>query len=308
MKLNDLLKQEKPEEYDMKLDYAGGQLAAFTDPAERFMIYKASAQKGSVYLKADALGVEIRRSSPDLEHFDCDRCGLMKQVYKTLWRDPIENMEDSRISGESGDTMTSFQTLLNLAIRQFDAERPFAVKRQGCYSQSYCAALYAADRTGLLGRLDAFPGLRDFAAAVHTVGNFLPVPPGFNQARAGWPEKDGSLENWHDYWDLTLTKIWEWYALGGGPEAREVLVRLLHCEWDVRECERWLTYFRSWDRFVAENYLQDFVDENGIPIPFCAGHTWVKPVPGDLGAFFAAAAELILKRGRRMTAALREAV
>lgn len=305
MNLYEFLNLDHPETFDMKLDYAGGAMEKYRDPIERFLLYKASAQTNSAYLEGAAFSDAVRRDFPDLVHFDCDRCGLMKQVYKALWGKAVAQPECSGLSGESGDTMTSFQTLLNLAVERMEAERAFSLRRLGLTSQYYCTALYAADREGLPERLNAYPGLGEFAAAVHTLGDFLPVPPGFNVARAGYPERDGDLSNWHDYWDLTLTLIREWYRAPAADKPT-VLRKLLHGEDDTAATVRWLEYFETWERFVEENYLQDFVDNHGVPIPFCNGHSWDSPVPSDLGTLFRTAAELILRRGQRMVRALRE--
>ena len=146
MNLYEFLNLDHPETFDMKLDYAGGALEMCRDPIERFLLYKASAQTNSAYLEGAALSGAIRRDFPDLVHFDCDRCGLMKQVYKALWGKAVAQPECSGLSGESGDTMTSFQTLLNLAVERMEAERAFSLRRLGQTSQYYCTALYVADR------------------------------------------------------------------------------------------------------------------------------------------------------------------
>lgn len=306
MELKEFTELKKPERYDMKAEYADGRLSLIPDPIARFIVYKAPDQYDSIYERGKAFSEKARRKYPDLygwSCFDCDRCGLMTVIYKALWADVIGNKDRSRISGERGDTMTSFQTALNLAIRQADEARPFGLRRAGAYSQSYCTALYCGERD-FCERMGKIPGLRDFAARVHTIGNFLPVPAGFNCARAG-VQKKGDLSLWHDYWDLTLMKIKEWYdAEGDSRDA--VLWELLHGSKDDMESSRqWLAYFGTWERFTEENYMQDFVDGGGTPILFCAGHDWEYPIPGDLATFFWTAAELIEKRGKRMATALR---
>lgn len=307
MELKEFLELKRPERCDMKAEYADGKLALITDPVARFVVYKAADQYGSIYERGKAFSKKVRRKYPDLYGrgcFDCDRCGLMKTIYKTLWADAVGNKDRSRISGERGDTMTSFQTVLNLAIKQADEAHPFGLRRAGAYSQNYCTALYCAERD-FCERIGKVPGLRDFAARVHTIGNFLPVPVGFNCARAGVQTK-GDLSLWHDYWDLTLMEIKSWYDADG--DSRDaVLWELLHSSRDDMEGTRqWLSYFETWERFIKENYMQDFISDSGTPIPFCAGHDWEHPVPGDLAAFFETAAELIEKRGKRMVAALRK--
>ncbi len=294
LKLGDLTR-----DHDMKLEYANGALGKTEDFIERFIVYKASAQYGSVYQDGAAFSDAVRQEYPGLLKYDCDRCCLMLQVYRLLWKDAIEEMEQSQISGELGDTMTSFQSALNLTIKEADKNLPFLLKVQGYYSQKYCTALLARKEEGLLSRLKQDCGLQEFAKYVHTIGNFIPVPEGVNCARAG---RNGQ----HDCWDLALMKIKEWYDAAGNKEEQDKILRqFLHDAKDevIETCKKWLGYYETWGRFIEKNYLQDFV-EGDAPIPFCKGHSWDQPRPEDLSAFYKTAAELIAARGKRMAAEL----
>ncbi len=297
MTLEEFLKKgDSAQGFDMKLDYANGALDRISDPIERFIVYKASAQYGSIYEVGANFSSKIRRKYPGLRFFDCDKSSLVLQIFRILWKDAIKEMEQSQISGELGDTMTSFQNILNMTIEKEDKEFPFFVKRIKNYSQNYCTALLASKEKDLLARLEKDRNLLKFAEYVHTIGNFIPIPDGVNCARAG---KDGR----HDCWDLALMKIKEWYDARG--DKKEILRQFLHNAKDevIESCEKWLNYYKTWDEFVEKNYLQDFVKDNK-PILFCKGHSWENPRPENLSEFPKKVTELIAARSKRMVDAL----
>lgn len=136
-----------------------------------------------------------------------------------------------------------------------------------------------------------YPHMRDFLAISHTIGNYCPVPAGFNAARCG------PFAKW-DYWDLTLQKIYQWYTFKGKDALEQddlVQNELLHQKGLPLYCVRWLEWFEKeenktdqrqdgWHNFVDTLYLQDYVYTEKVdghelyePRPFWEGHTWDNP-------------------------------
>ena len=101
----------------------------------------------------------------------------------------------------------------------------------------------------------------------HTLGNFIPVPLGFNVGRSNFGKWDS--------WDLTLFQIYKWYSDNSQENEyynNQALERLFtndrNKQSTVLNCQEWLSTFRTWNDFVKENYLQSFVDRNGVPKQF----------------------------------------
>lgn len=93
--------------------------------------------------------------------------------------------------------------------------------------------------------------IEKLAKNYHTIGNMIPVPTGFNTSRAG-------SNAVHDYWDLTMIKIKEWYD----KSIDKPLAELFHKNSDAIEpCKKWLSKFNKWNDFVEKNYLLSFVGD-----------------------------------------------
>ena len=95
----------------------------------------------------------------------------------------------------------------------------------------------------------------------HSIGNFIPVPRGFNTGRSG------EYAKW-DSWDLTLAQIFQWYTDNSDMTTicnHGALERLFtyakNKESAIQYCEAWLQLFETWENFVKENYLEAFVDK-----------------------------------------------
>lgn len=158
------------------------------------------------------------------------------------------------------------------------------------------------------------PYISEFMKVAYTIGNFIPVPSGFQRRGTGHSK---------DYWDLALMCIYNDYAekkewpvkwpgytltwlLSGNAEA-------------LRLCRKWLDSYESWDAFVEGNFLQDFVDEKtkngyGMPKPLWTGHFDGNIMPRkdedaddrawQFREYFTNAAAWITARGTRIAAAL----
>lgn len=90
----------------------------------------------------------------------------------------------------------------------------------------------------------------EYAKLTHTIGNFIPIPLGFNDR----------FKKTEDYWDQTLTHIYNYYQ-------GQSLDALLDDYSSIMNTHKWLSKWKTWDEFVEENYLQDFV-HLGKPIVF----------------------------------------
>lgn len=235
---------------------------------------------------------------------------LLQNIYSLLWPEIKEQKSEYMINSNSwiySDNMISVQTTLNSYIRRKMPEvfKKYGVKR---ISNKMCIELYETD-PAFRRLLNTSEDLAHFIAVYHTLGNYIPVSCGFNIARSGYY---GS----HDYWDLTLMKIKEYYdarksqsGLGGVLTSPEVkIMELLHCNNEVVCCCKWLNSFRGWEDFINRNFLQDFVDADNQPIPLCDGHSWECPQVLNFEEFFKNTWQIIEKRSRRMIEVLEKKV
>lgn len=127
--------------------------------------------------------------------------------------------------------------------------------------------------------------LSEFINRCFTIGNYCPVPVGFNAARA----RDEKENKNYDYWDLTLMKIKDWYDTRDDSLLKE---QLLHKNGNLKNCKKWLEWFEKkenkvgktdgWHNFVDTLLMQDYVNEKYEVMPFWEGHTWGNPeLPKD---------------------------
>lgn len=262
----------------------------------KFCIYKLSAHL----------------SDRELKNFDCDVSrGVIEsfpQTYSWLTSSVIEHQTDRngnaipmkyqlRTSDTvfRGDTMTSIWTTLKEyaklktgthMIDETDSWELFILRNHKKVDLSYHA-----------GR---------FIQLGHSIGNFMPVPPGFNVGRSNYGE-------W-DYWDLTLCQIYQWYMDNPGHSeyinnrALEILfANDRNKQTSILNCQMWLERFETWERFVQQNYMESFVDKNGIPKKFFKSHSLNNPLPTtikEFEEFFKTVNECIMVRGKRILAVM----
>lgn len=243
---------------------------------------------------------------------DPDSCSkLLQDIYKVLWPELI-NLDYLVSNGKIiSDTMTSVQYTLgryysdifpNESI-QYMKENP----KQKFVSSLMCKNMFEQNEN-VNNTLKSNTNLEHFISVYHTIGNYSPVPKGFNVARSG-PGASSSF----DYWDLTLMKIKQYYdfrkeAKGAIDKALLQVIQLLHREEEIENCFLWLNFYSSWDEFIMSNYFQDYVDKNGEVVPFCKGHSWNSGCNevNDYDEFFENAWRRIESRSKRMIDALKE--
>lgn len=291
--VKNLLENElAPERYSLDMETDSTAYLRIKNPIERFYVYKSgNVDKQSVY--QGAVRYRMLNESICQSVHDCDSCELMKDVYKSLWAEAIADSETSMIDGQHGDTMTSLQHSLNSSIRLIETEEERQRRGRKRISLAYQIELLSST-SDFLARTGKIKGLDSFAVLYHTIGNMIPVPPMFNASRSNFGADD--------YWDVTLMKIKEWYD----SRDRATLAALLHKKEEsdqaVETCEKWLTWFGSWNGFLEKNYLNDFVDRNNEPIPF-------KPnTAHDIESFYETCSDLIAKRGQRLIGELKKRV
>lgn len=232
---------------------------------------------------------------------------LLQEIYKLLWAEAL-SQEWMNVRGWiQSDTMTSVQFTMAeymkdtfcTEVKQYMCENP----RQRYVSVNMCKAMYEGMST-VNSQLNGNENFLRFVSVYHTIGNYVPVPRGFNTARSG---NFGS----HDYWDLTLMMIKEYYDLRDKKkifrkQPEVVLEVLLNSPDSIYTCKSWLDFYESWNEFVEKNYFQDYVDRNGNVIPFCKGHAWGngKNKISNYDEFFLNAWRRIEARGYRIVSAL----
>ncbi len=308
--------QNNPVYYDFSDDCT--ESAAYREKKgyEKYFIYRSPKPDVKEIYPAAASAIEKnyqlygKVGDPDAES------NLLQNIYSLLWPEIKEKkngymMYKDRESGEDriySDTMTSCQTVLNSYVKSKMPEvfEKYDVKY---VSVKMCIELYETD-PAFKKLLEESKDLKNFIKVYHTLGNYIPVPYGFNGARSGY---FGS----HDSWDLTLMKIKEYYdAVKENPSnSGELFVcpseirimELLHCDKEMLSCYQWLNSFAGWEDFIEKNFLQDFVGEDYQPIPFCKDHSWKRPqILDNFDEFFRNAGQMIEKRSGRMIEEIKE--
>lgn len=256
----------------------------------KFCIYKLSANLADVEIKS----------------FDCDVSkGIIESFQKTYaWlNDSIcQNQKDRNgnsspvkyelLSGTTsyrGDTMTSIWTTLKEYIKlkigvskinENDTWEMFILRE--------CKKINLSFHAG------------EFLELGHSIGNFIPVPQGFNVGRSNWGK-------W-DYWDLTLYQIYQWYRdnnIQRGDYNNRALETLFrndrNKQTSIEYCVLWLERFGTWENFVKQNCMESFVDEKGVPKRFFKNHSLNYPIPKtikEFEEFFETVNECIANRGK----------
>ena len=311
MKIVDFLNLEKPEVYDFTEDCTENKQYLATSGFVRFMDYRILSNR------KDKLGVD----DPDM------KSNLLQAIYKKLWPELLEKTymqqdEEGGIGKVCSDTMTSAWT----PVRKY-FEKHYAEKIEN-YKQRYglrwaspdvLKGVYAEEKK-VQEEIDSSPLLR-FVSLSHTIGNYIPVPRGFNMPRSG-------VYASHDCWDLTMMKIREFYDTMcpepfSCPEDLKRIMELLHYDSSILNTIDWLRFLAKkengenpFDGFVKAMYLESYVTDAGEVKAFCKNHDWLHVNPdeywkslsdADFMQFFETASDCIEKRGRAIVEALKRA-
>lgn len=186
MTLEEFLKQDKPEQFDMKKlmhDYYDAHQGKHqNNEAYQAMLIRTGAMKDK---HGVALWYDYKTLDKEFKgrRFDCDSSNetndLMDAVYALLWWDKAAEWGISKKTF-GNDTMNSFATTFNALMQKND------------HKESYAAYDNATDMSKKV--VDAY--------AEHTgyLGNFTLVPKGYNGYR-------GCSAALKDYWDLSLDAL-----------------------------------------------------------------------------------------------------
>lgn len=234
--------------YDSKLDVkdqkTGERIYDIVDPHERFLKYRNDNSLLGISFEGD---VSIRTMYIFTKLFPyVNREGRQIELYKSS--DSEEPLKHNKLRlkfeiGDNkshnfvyrGDTMNSYSGTINAYIRAFGHKLPDVAK--------------------------------EFATLTHTIGNYTPVP--YKKRGVEFNSPRG-FDNYkiNDYWDLTLLAIYNWFLSINGkiPAYQLNLLDVVKTKEAVQMVEKWLENFKdekgrySWDKFVADNYMEDFVE------------------------------------------------
>lgn len=306
-KIGEWLKFEKPETYDFVESTQRKELVKdygdIENPIEQFLVYKYDGK-----VNWDIIG-EKNGSFQDIDKYvtrDPDTSSyLLQDIYKELWPQLVEQefMKGSR-EWICSDVMTSAMYRLQDALRKIEIINTYSApenvnqkvieqirkihddcQKRYWWSKNRCI-LVAANLVEDFYKLvdDNYSNMANFLKKTHTIGNFCPVPKGFNTARAG--------AGVYDCWDLTLMKIHKWYKEETDELKEKILIELLHHEKyppkykECRNnCREWLEWFEKkenkmkgeydgWQNFVEILFMRDYVDDNYEVDSFWTKHGW----------------------------------
>lgn len=256
---------------------------------EKYIIYK------TIFYKSD----------PDING------GLLKDIYEKIWDDEILNccVTNNKIKYYS-DTMTSVQGLINrfyeLVYIEDNKTKEIKISLKKFEEMNSNPSKYPIFKKYFVDDNEDSRIVLDFIKHYHTLGNYIPVPRGFNHARSGNYAS-------HDMWDITLMKIKEYYDSKEKcdfSKMKKVVLELLHNSDDIDYTIAWLNKFESWKNFVDKNYLRkkvingevydNYVNENyEIDSFFKNKHSFENPTlktKGDYLDYFKRITQIIKNR------------
>lgn len=271
--------QSKPLLYDFKREIIHFQKS--DDACDRFIKYKAIGCKEAGNHEGDFAFEEIEQIYHDyLPHIrvpkgEADSSELLLSLMNLLYSDEVMKC------CPSCDTFNSTMTSLSKMI----------ITGRSSKSVRQLIKNYAADPDLFKKSLhEVYP----FFDVGYSIGNFLPVP-------TGWNAQKGTSSLTKDYTDLTLKIIYDFYVSGN-----ESILRKFLTEKHVHAAKVWLGIFGTWDAFVAQNYIQDYVGSDNLPLELWDGHFSgnILPTHEEALAYFRNAAKRIALRGERMVKVL----
>lgn len=234
-----------------------------------------------------------------IREFDCDSCEDVTEVYNKAYKwlndYNIEKQRNKTVKYElvkddvyyRGDTMTSPLTPLKryFVLQGFDEK---TIRKN--FDD------FVLDN---ISNINISENASNFICNTHSIGNFFPVPQGFNTGRSNFGKWDS--------WDLVMRQIYLWFQDNPNISVQTnntALTKLLSNSKNVGDavdhCVQWLKKFSDWKDFVNGNHLNSYVDSKGKPILFFKNHSLENPLPNtleEMEEFFKNANNCILKRG-----------
>lgn len=215
------------------------------------------------------------------EKADPDACSvLLKNVIKNVWNEEYLNICKGKNQIIYTDTMTSVQTLISnfyeCVIKEEEGKewenyktkykvKHFSKKVMEDMYKSLVEAkeeecLYPIFNYYFISDNEESRIILDFIRHYHTLGNYIPIPEGFNTSRSG---NYGS----HDMWDITLMKIKEYYdceIYNDISDNNRSILELLHLDKLYANTYKWLETYGSLENFIKENYLEMYMENGNI--------------------------------------------
>ena len=226
----------------------------------------------------------------DMLKLKLENVPVMQQTSSNIYMVNIEN--EGRVI--ASDTMTSamvrFTDVMKIIMLEPSGKRQKLIDKitaihdlciskgngQNWWTTRFCiimeAVLNEDEKKEFYSMIDEHcPSMRKFLDLCHTIGNYCPIPIDFNNPRSGRYGK-------YDYWDLTLQKIKEYYDKKISDNEydgeKELGKELLHGRGNMATCKEWLDYFGSWEEFIKQNYMQDYINDKYDIVPFWENHGW----------------------------------
>lgn len=289
--LDDFLKLPRPEIYDFSNDCITEESYQEKTGLDKFFAYKTSPNKGK---------------DPDTNS------ALLQHIYSQLWGDLTTKEFMFRDNWIASDTMTSAWVPVKKYITlNFESELKQLKQDKGYRFDTVKVFNELYENKSIKEAMAPNKSLVKFVSMYHSIGNYCPVPIGFNVPRSGWGAS-------YDSWDLTLMKIKQFY-LGLGERKAEIpehtmhILELMHYDKSVINVYKWLEHFgqgiKGWKNFINTMYFNDYIKEEGddyIVLPLCNNHNWDNIEINDYNEFFENAADRIEKRGKIIVNELRK--
>lgn len=332
MKVDEFIKLDSPEKFDLSSEFSTEDYKK-SSACEKYIIYKTYTTNNQwsdvfdsgrkfresirdKYTKKDGKKVIKWIDDPD------NRSELLTEIYSKLW--PF--MYDEKKGGFWSDTLSSVQYIMADIFEVFIETQEAKNYRCSLPYKQNCSIRYIVDYLSKINTRDEiecrvkncaakFEKVKNidlFLAAWHTLGNYCPVPKGFNAPRSNYGK--------HDFWDFTLTIIRKWYLTDNICLKEKIISEdLFHFNKNsnIDECIRWLSQFgdgeSGWEKFVDTFFFQDWVycEDDKVNtyydvIPLSPNHTLdnaLTPI-NDLEVFFINYNNRIYLRGKRILDAL----
>lgn len=245
---------EKQLLYDFTDDHKNKNYKRIKNKVAKFLVYK------TVRGTTDALVKLSKRRLWNIKYrglIDSDsESPLLQEIYKKLWSkyDNANYMKNDN-GNICGDTMTSAITPLCSFLNTTDKYKKYLMKDK---NQSNWTTYTSSKYYKYLMKQITFEkekNIYDFIVLNHTLGNFIPVPKGFNPARCG----SGNNAN-DDYWFLTLKRIEEYFKNPTTENLKILLPKKIYHHM-IGNTKQWLNeYHLNFEKYLSDNYLQDYKD------------------------------------------------
>lgn len=238
------------------------------------------------YLEGDEL-----YGNPDGRLYDSDDTELMRAIYQVVFADTWDNIEYNLQSYQlRGDTLNTFATMFG--------------KVRGDYRPEVHPGLDMHNPS-----VEVVKIVENYYRVCWTMGNMMVLPNRF-LGNNSINTYRGCHNDWHDYEDRFLAALRK--ILTNEPNVDERLKDLVEIN-----SEFFKPYYgeKGWRSFIDNNLLNDYVDEDYIPIVssqgYCYWLTWYmtdEQYFEEAKRYIAFATEVIKNRSERMTKIIKAAL